>query len=30
MIDVSRIDASFLPETEYDAIVISDYCKGFY
>jgi bifunctional ADP-heptose synthase (sugar kinase/adenylyltransferase) len=23
------IDASFLPETEYDAIVISDYCKGF-
>ena len=23
------IDASFLPEQEYDAIVISDYCKGF-
>ena len=23
------IDASFLPEIEYDAVVISDYCKGF-
>jgi len=23
------IDATFLPEEEYDAIVISDYCKGF-
>jgi D-beta-D-heptose 7-phosphate kinase/D-beta-D-heptose 1-phosphate adenosyltransferase len=23
------IDASFLPEQKYDAIVISDYCKGF-
>ena len=23
------IDASFLPEQKYDAVVISDYCKGF-